>query len=66
MLITVNGEELCLEQPITITHLLEKLSIDPNTSAIEKNLTIIPHSVHKNTWLQENDRIEIVQFIGGG
>ena len=46
--------------------LLNFLEIDENGIAIEINLIVIPKSQYKNTIIQNNDKIEIVQFIGGG
>ena len=42
------------------------LEIDKNGIAIEINLIVIPKSQYKNTIIKNNDKIEIVQFIGGG
>ena len=33
---------------------------------IEYNLRILPREKWSNTHLQENDKIEIVSFVGGG
>ncbi|MBV68845.1 MAG: thiamine biosynthesis protein ThiS [Pelagibacterales bacterium] len=46
--------------------LLNFLEIDGNGIAIEINLIVIPKSQYKNTIIKNNDKIEIVQFIGGG
>jgi thiamine biosynthesis protein ThiS len=33
---------------------------------VERNLEIVPRSAFPTTILEEGDRIEIVQFVGGG
>lgn len=39
---------------------------DPRGIAIERNLEIVPKSLHATTRLAPGDRLEIVQFVGGG
>lgn len=50
----------------TILALVEELSLDPRKVAVERNLEIVPKSQHGVTALAEGDRIELVQFVGGG
>src|SRR5690606_25951841 len=41
-------------------------SLDPKKVAVERNLEIVPRSLHGETALAEGDKIELVQFVGGG
>ena len=50
----------------TILALVEELGLDPRKVAVERNLEIVPRSLHGGTALAEGDRIELVQFVGGG
>lgn len=50
----------------TILALVEELSLDPRKVAVERNLEIVPRSLHAATALAEGDRIELVIFVGGG
>jgi sulfur carrier protein len=50
----------------TILALVEELSLDPRKVAVERNLEIVPKSLHGATPVAEGDRIELVQFVGGG
>ena len=50
----------------TVTELVEELALDPRKVAVERNLEIVPRSLHAVTALAEGDRIELVQFVGGG
>jgi thiamine biosynthesis protein ThiS len=50
----------------TILALVEELGLDPRKVAVERNLEIVPRSLHGETALVEGDRIELVQFVGGG
>ena len=63
--ITVNGEEWRVEAK-TIAALVVELELDPRKVAVEHNLAIVPRSLHGATPLSDGDRLEIVQFVGGG
>ena len=66
MRLTVNGEERELPAVATITELVAALSLDTRKVAVERNLEIVPRSLHARTPVADGDRIEIVHFIGGG
>jgi thiazole synthase len=51
---------------LTVEGLLLHLSIDPKKVAVERNLEIVPRSTYGAVGLLSGDRLEIVQFIGGG
>ena len=65
MRIQVNGEHREVAAA-TILALLEELGLDVRKVAVERNLEIVPRSLHATTVLAEGDRIELVQFVGGG
>ncbi|WP_312138096.1 sulfur carrier protein ThiS [Brevundimonas sp. BH3] len=50
----------------TILALIEELSLDPRKVAVELNLEIVPRSLHATTPVSDGDKIELVQFVGGG
>lgn len=61
----VNGKPSSLSVG-TLSELLEKLEIKPSSVAIEINGEI-PHRENWNSFpVKENDRIEIIKFVGGG
>ena len=70
MMITLNGEAREIEPGTTVAMLVFMLSgdegRDPRGIAIERNLEIIPKSEHASTMIEDGDRIEVVQFVGGG
>ena len=66
MRITLNGDPYELDQPLTVAELLARLEIDPRRVAIEHNLSILKRLAFPQTILVEGDRIEIVNFVGGG
>jgi len=65
VLIFVNGEQK-ETGPLSVLGLLELLEIDPRRVAVELNLEILPKPDYATTVLRDDDRIEIVQFVGGG
>jgi thiamine biosynthesis protein ThiS len=66
MRLTINGEERELPSLATITDLVAALELDTGKVAVERNLEIVPRSLHAQTAIADGDRIEIVHFIGGG
>lgn len=66
MRLVINGENHDYDSPLHIMGLLEKLALEPRKIAVERNLEIVPKSLYEATPLADGDRIEIVQFVGGG
>jgi len=62
----VNGELLQLPEGMTVTQLLEKMTLADKRLAVEVNSEIVPRSRHNSHILQAGDRVEIVHAIGGG
>ena len=66
MKLWVNGEVYEAARDASLTALLAQLGIDPRKVAVEHNRAIVPRSTYERTPLAEGDRLEIVQFVGGG
>ena len=66
LLPTLNGEPYDLDEPLSVADLLVRLSIDPRRVAVEHNLVILKRPRFGETLIQEGDRVEIVNFVGGG
>jgi len=64
--ITINGEGKRFDAPLSVEELLTALELEPRKIAVERNLEIVPKSRYGETALGDGDRIEIVQFVGGG
>jgi len=64
--LTINGDTREFEDGLTISGLVEALRLNPLKVAVERNLEVVPKSLHGETRLANGDRIEIVQFVGGG
>lgn len=66
MKLWVNGEVCEAARDASLTALLAQLGIDPRKVAVERNRAIVPRSNYGETALADGDRLEIVQFVGGG
>ena len=64
--IHLNGKKVTIKPKTTIYELLKKFKLNNKKVAIEYNGIIIPKSSFKKKYLQNNDKLEVVQFIGGG
>lgn len=65
MKIVVNGEQVG-SNANTVQELLNELKIVQGHVAVEVNLAIIKKSDYDSCRLKDGDRIEIVNFVGGG
>ena len=64
--IQLNGKKISIKSNFSIYELLKKYKLNNKKIAIEYNGVIIPKANFKNKFLKNNDRLEIVHFIGGG
>jgi thiamine biosynthesis protein ThiS len=62
----VNGEMKHLAPGTSVRTLLDQLGLNPGRVAIEYNLEILPKIKWEETRVTTGDRLEIVQFVGGG
>ncbi|HEX8747431.1 MAG TPA: sulfur carrier protein ThiS [Pyrinomonadaceae bacterium] len=66
MRVTINGEERELPDGITLAALIGYLALAPDRLAIERNREVVRRSDWPQTTLNEDDRVEIIHFVGGG
>jgi thiamine biosynthesis protein ThiS len=64
--ITLNGEPYELDSPVSVIDLLMRLDIDPRRVAVEHNLAILKRQRFPDVVIADGDRVEIVNFVGGG
>lgn len=64
--IQVNGESRATPAGTTVRSLLDQLGLNPGRVAIEYNRHILAKSKWEETKVAAGDRLEIVQFVGGG
>lgn len=65
MFITLNGER-AETRADTLAGLLEELGITPGRVAVELNLKVVKRDLLAEATLTEGDRVEVVNFVGGG
>ena len=66
MTILVNGEEKTVPSGITLSELLRLLDLAEGRVAVERNREVVPRRLHQELQLREGDRLELIQFVGGG
>lgn len=64
--VQLNGAEVTTATGTTVQRLLKERDIEHRMIAIEYNAEILPRHAYESTVLQEDDRLEIVQMVGGG
>ena len=64
--IQLNGDPYEINDGTNLSELLNKLKIQKNKVAIEVNGEIVEKNKYLNLILNKGDKVEIVQFIGGG
>ena len=66
MNLEVNGERRELPSGTTVAGLLQHLGVGGGPVAVERNAEIVPRAEHATTVLCDGDKVEVVQFVGGG
>jgi thiamine biosynthesis protein ThiS len=66
MTLILNGEARQFPSLTDLAALIAHLGMKADRVAVELNRQIIPRERWPATPLQENDRLEIVHFVGGG
>jgi len=64
--LVVNGERREFEKNMTVSRLLEQLGTPLERVAVELNLRILDKQDYSRTILNNEDRLEIINFVGGG
>jgi len=66
MKIYLNGKEKTVTGALVLAELLVEMELSGKRIAVEINQEIIPRSEHAAYQLNNNDRVEVIQAIGGG
>ncbi len=66
MNIILNGEDRDAAPDITVLALLELLGLAPGRVAVELNGDVLRRADLGRRTLRDGDRVEFVQFVGGG
>ena len=66
MQIYINGEEREVAAATSMAALIERLELTGKRIAVEVNEELVPRSTFEQHLIQANDRIEIINAVGGG
>jgi sulfur carrier protein len=69
MKVTINGRDQEfseLQSDCSLLHLIELLQLKSDRVAVERNGDIVPRSTWADVRLEQGDKLEVVQFVGGG
>lgn len=64
--ITVNGQKVEIESPMTVETLLDTVDVPPNYLAVEVNAEVIPREDYTSHMVGPGDDVEVVTLVGGG
>lgn len=64
--ITFNGKPRALPKSISIQELLDQLRLDCLQVVVEHNRRIVPRQRLTETFLKQDDTLEVIHFVGGG
>lgn len=65
--VIINGESLVIPEDIkTVNQLVEHMELESPVIIAEHNGTILKQNEHTATEVSSGDKIEFVQFVGGG
>lgn len=64
--ITVNGEKREVPAEVNLAGLLEHFGLPAQRVAVELNKEVIRRGDWESIAVKDNDKIEIVHFVGGG
>jgi sulfur carrier protein len=64
--LVINGENRTISPVANVRELLRSLGISEDRVAVELNRKIVRRNDWEKTSVSNQDRVEIVQFVGGG
>ncbi len=66
MKIVINGQEKEFENNVTLAEILKKLSLEGKVMAAAVNMNIVKQNEWESYKVQEGDKLELLDFVGGG
>jgi thiamine biosynthesis protein ThiS len=66
MKLIINGQDREFSSILTVASLIAQLDMKPDRVAVELNRDLVPRDRWDKTQLSDNDKLEIVHFVGGG
>ncbi len=66
MKIILNGEATQIDNNSTVLQVLQKYKLDSELTVVEINLTVLKKEQFNTFFVKEDDKIELIRFMGGG
>lgn len=66
MLLIINGEEKTVQENTSLKQIITDLKIEDKVMAAAVNMEIVKKDDWDNFIPKENDKLELLQFVGGG
>jgi len=66
MKIILNGEATQIDDNSTVLQVLQKYNLDSKLTVVEINLTVLKKEQFNTFFVKEDDKIELIRFMGGG
>lgn len=66
MTIIINGEKKEFEEDISLKGIIINLQVEDKVMAAAVNMEIVKKDEWKNYIVKNNDKLELLQFVGGG
>nr|YP_009244655.1 thiamine biosynthesis protein S [Pyropia pulchra]AMK96897.1 thiamine biosynthesis protein S [Pyropia pulchra] len=64
--IQINGEPFNCSEPISLQFLLSYLDFNSERIAVELNNALLPEPLFHSTYLNDQDKLEVITIVGGG
>lgn len=64
--VEINGKSQAIPAGQTVRGLLDRLGLDGRLVVVELNRQVVRSTEHDEVELQDGDRLELVNFVGGG
>lgn len=64
--VTINGREIQLQEPMSLTEYLELKGLSGRRLAVAHNADVIPRERYGEVVIEDGDTLEIVRPVGGG
>ncbi len=64
--VQLNGEPCRIEGDSSLSALIARLNMKRGRIAVELNGEVVPKAEHDKVVLRDGDRLEIINFVGGG
>jgi len=62
----INGEEKNVKENSTLQEIINELKIEKKVMAAAVNMSIVKKDDWNSFTLKQNDKVELLQFVGGG